>query len=146
MTNQQALQNKGSASNETYTKWLAEKETERPLREARGQSFAQAREAAGISRHKMAKLTGLAWKTIDNFERGEVVARPKFVEIALWNSLQLDEIKSVGKVMPAILSMIFQWKQAHKGKVKDAAGRAGNGNASNPVKPVNPFTLFKNII
>ena len=146
MNNKQFLQNVDKTKNEEFMNWLAEREAERPLREKRGRAFAEAREAAGISRNKMAKLTGLAWKTIEKFECGDVVKRAKFVETALWNSLQLTEIKAAGKAIPELLKFLVLCQQARSGKAEDASNRCGRSDGTNPVKLVTPFTLLKNII
>ena len=77
--------------NDKNARW----ESERPARIALGRAFERAREEAGISRTKMAKMAGIAWGTLRKFESGQYVRREKLVASSLVNALKNKQLQVV---------------------------------------------------
>ena len=101
-----AMTSYGNARDENHRQWMIQKERERPQREKIGQEFKQARERAGFSVNAMARMTGLAWKTVQKFEDGEYVMRPKLIQATLWNALKLKEVDIVRNHLGSIKDIL----------------------------------------
>ena len=91
--------------------WEERDKVERPIRQALGQAFRQARESAGFSRNAMAKLSGMAVATLKKFEDGDYVLRQKLVARGLVNALKNRQfqilIESLTRHLPSVLEQII---------------------------------------
>ena len=79
--------------------WLEIQEMERTEREERGKEFQKARESAELSRNAMARLAGLSAGTLKRFEQGQNILRPRLVEKALANALEIERLQKVFGVL-----------------------------------------------
>lgn len=78
---------------------LAMQEEERVEREERGRDFQKARESAELSRNAMARLAGLSAITLKKYELGKNILRPRLVEKALANALEIERLQKVFGVL-----------------------------------------------
>ena len=78
------------------------------MRRAMGQEFRKQREAAGISRKQMAKLTGLSNATVGRFEEGEYIQRPKAMIKLLVNTLRLQQMQTVIEAARQVFPVEFK--------------------------------------
>ena len=99
----EALAEWNFSRNDKNARW----EAERPARIALGRAFERAREEAGISRTKMAKMAGIAWGTLRKFENGQYVRREKLVGSSLVHALQNKQLQVVWASIQTFPSM---WK------------------------------------
>ena len=89
---------------------LAFQAEERAEREERGKAFQKARESAGLSRNAMARLAGISASTLKKYELGLYIRRPRLVEKALANALEIERLRKVFGVLvnqlPSVLRHI----------------------------------------
>ena len=78
---------------------LAMQEEERVEREERGRDFQKARESAELSRNAMARLAGLSAITLKKYELGKNILRPRLVETAFANALEIERLQKVFGVL-----------------------------------------------
>ena len=87
--------------------WLETQAMEREEREERGKEFQKARESAGLSRNAMAQLAGISPSTLKRYELGKNILRPRLVEQALANALEIERLQKVfgvlGNQLPPLL-------------------------------------------
>ncbi len=88
--------------------WLETQAMEREEREERGKEFQKARESAGLSRNAMARLAGISGSTLKRFELGQNTLRPRLVEKALVNALEIERIQKVFGVLVNQLPLVLQ--------------------------------------
>lgn len=79
--------------------WLEIQEIERAEREERGKGFQKARESAELSRNAMARLAGISASTLKRYEMGKNILRPRLVEKALANALEIARLQKVFGVL-----------------------------------------------
>ena len=78
---------------------LAMQEEERVEREERGRDFQKARESAELSRNARARVAGLSAITLKKYELGKNILRPRLVEKALANALEIERLQKVFGVL-----------------------------------------------
>lgn len=88
--------------------WLETQEMEREEREERGKEFQKARESAELSRCAMARLAGISASTLKRYELGQNILRPRLVEKALVNALEIERTKKVFGVLVNQLPIVLQ--------------------------------------
>ena len=93
------MQRRVAARNEGERIQLAMQEEERVEREERGRDFQKARESAELSRNAMARLAGLSAITLKKYELGKNILRPRLVEKALANALEIERLQKVFGVL-----------------------------------------------
>ena len=107
MNNAEMTRNRGKQISSDEQIWLEIQEIERAEREERGKEFQKARESAGLSRNAMAQLAGISPSTLKRYELGKNILRPRLVEQALANALEIERLQKVfgvlGNQLPPLL-------------------------------------------
>lgn len=88
--------------------WLETQAMEREEREERGKEFQKARESAALSRYAMARLAGISASTLKRYEQGQNILRPRLVEKALVNALEIERMQKVFGVLVNQLPIVLR--------------------------------------
>ena len=99
MNNSETTRNRVKQVSSDELIWLEIQEIERAEREERGKEFQKARESAGLSRNAMARLAGISASTLKRYELGKNILRPRLVEKALANALEIERLQKVFGVL-----------------------------------------------
>ena len=107
MNNSETTRNRVKQISSDELIWLEIQEMERAEREERGKVFQKARESAELSRNAMARLAGISASTLKRYELGKNILRPRLVEQALANALEIERLQKVfgvlGNQLPPLL-------------------------------------------